>query len=208
MDRGAWWAIVHRVTKSRTQLKWLSRSHVNFIQMSQWMVSSHNGVIEVFGIWNINILCIATVHCHCRIAHHCIVALQSLSCVRLFVTPWTAACQAFLAFSICQNLIKFMSIKLVTLYNHLILCSLLPVLTSVFLSIKVFSNESALRIRWPKYWSLSFSTTPSSEYSRLISFKIDLLSTWLSGVFSSTRFWKHQFLSTQPSLWSNSHIHI
>ena len=137
------------------------------------MVSSHNGVIEVLGIWNTNILCIAPVHCHYRIGHHCIVALQSLSRVQLFVTPWTAACQAFLAFSVCQNLIKFMCIKLVTLYNHLILCSLLPVLTSVFLSIKVFYNESALRIRWPEYWSFSFSTSPSSEYSRLISFKID-----------------------------------
>ena len=93
---------------------------------------------------------------------------QSLSRVRLSLTPWTAARQASLSFSICQSLLKLMSIKSLILSNHLILCSSL-----FFPSIRVFPNESALCIRWPKYWSLSFSLSPSNEYSRLISFRID-----------------------------------
>ena len=86
-----------------------------------------------------------------------------------------AACQASLSFTISQSLLRFMSIEMVTLSNHLILCCLLLLLPSVFPSIKVFSNESALRIRWPKYWCFSFSINLSNEYSGLISFRIDWL---------------------------------
>ena len=93
--------------------------------------------------------------------------------VQLFVTPWTAAHQASLSFTISQSLLKFMSIESVMLSNHLILCHPLLLLPSVFPIIRVFSNESALRIRWPKYWSFSFSVSLSSEYSGLISFRID-----------------------------------
>ena len=91
------------------------------------------------------------------------------SCVQLYATPWTSAYQAFLS----QSLLKFMNIMSVTLSNHLILCHLLLLLPSIFPSIRVFSNESALHIRWPKYWSFSFSTSPSNEYSGLIFFRID-----------------------------------
>ena len=101
----------------------------------------------------------------------CVVVVQSLSCVRLFVTPWTAACQASLSFTISWSLLKLMCIELVIPSNHLILCRSL-LLPSVFPSIRVFSNESALCIRWPKY-SFSFSISPSNEYSGLISFRID-----------------------------------
>ena len=97
------------------------------------------------------------------------------SFVRLFVTPWTAACQASLSFAISQSLLKLMSIELVMPSNHLILCHPLLLLPSVFPSIKVFSNESALYIRWPTYWSFSFSISPSNEHSGLISFRIDWL---------------------------------
>ena len=97
----------------------------------------------------------------------------SLSHVWLFVTPWTAACQASLSFTISKSLFKFMSIELVMLSNHLILCHLLLLLPSIFPSIRVFSNESALHIRWPKYWSFSFSISHYNEYSGLISFRID-----------------------------------
>ena len=98
------------------------------------------------------------------------VVVQSLSRVRHFVTEWTAAHLASLSFSISRSLLKLMSIELVMPSNHLIIyCPLLP---SVFLSIRVFSNESALRIRWPKYWTFSFSTSPSNEYSGLNSFKL------------------------------------
>ena len=90
------------------------------------------------------------------------------------MTQWTTACQAFLSFTISWNLLKFMSIELVMLSNHLMLCHPLLFLPSTFPSIRVFSNELALRIRWPKYWSFIFSISSSNEYSGLISFKIDL----------------------------------
>ena len=90
---------------------------------------------------------------------------QSLSSVWLFVIPWTAACQASLSFTIVWSLVKLMSIESVIPSNHLILCSRLLLLPSIFPRIRVFSNESALHIRWPKYWSFSFSISPSNEYS-------------------------------------------
>ena len=97
--------------------------------------------------------------------------VPSLSHVRLFMTPWTVARQASLSFTIPQSFLKLMSIELKIPSNHLILCCFLLLLPSIFPSIKVFSNESALCIRWPKYWSFSFSISPSSEYSGLISFQ-------------------------------------
>ena len=99
--------------------------------------------------------------------------VQSLSCVQLFATPWTAAHQASLSFAISQSWIKLMSIELMMPSNHLILCHLLLLLPSIFPRSRVFSNELAFRIRWPKYWSIRFSTSPSNEYSRLIYFRID-----------------------------------
>ena len=98
--------------------------------------------------------------------------VQSLSCVQLFVTPWTAACQASLSFTICRSLLKLMSIESVMPSSHLILCGPLLLLPSIFHSIRVFSNELALCIRWPKYWSFSFNISPSSEYSGLINMLI------------------------------------
>ena len=100
-------------------------------------------------------------------------SVQSISCVRFFVTPWTVAHQASLSFTISQSLLKLMSIELMMPSNRLILCYPLLLLTSIFPSIRVFSSESALCIRWPKYWSFSFSISSSNEYSGLISFRID-----------------------------------
>ena len=102
-------------------------------------------------------------------------SVQLFSCVRLFETPCSAARQASLSITNSQNLLKLMSIKLVMLSNNLILCYPLLLLPSVFLSIGVFSNESVLRIRWPKYWSFSFSISPSNKCSGLISFRTDWL---------------------------------
>ena len=99
------------------------------------------------------------------------VCVQSLSRIWLFATPWTTVGQAALSFTISRSLLKFMSIVSVMPSNHLILCCSLLLLPSIFPSIRVFSNELALRIRWPEYWS--FSISPSSEYSGLISFRID-----------------------------------
>ena len=102
-----------------------------------------------------------------------IVVVQLLSCVQLFVTPWTAARQASLSITISRNLLKLMSIESVMSSYHLILCHPLLLLPSIFPSIRVFPNESALHIRWPKYWSFSFIISPSDEYSGLISFRVD-----------------------------------
>ena len=99
--------------------------------------------------------------------------VQSLSHVQLFATPWTAAPQASLSFTVSQSLLKLMSIESVMSSNQPILCRPLLLLPSIFTSIRVFSSESALRIRWPKYWSFSLSISPSNEYSGLVSFRID-----------------------------------
>ena len=140
------------------------------------------------------------------------VVVLLLSCVRLFATPWTAACQASLSFTISQSLRKLMSIELVMSSNHLILCHPLLLMPSIFPSIRVFSNESALRIRWPKYWGFSFSIHLSSDcwfnpeiqgwFPLELTGLISLLSKGLSRVFSSTTVWKHQFF------WRSAFSHI
>ena len=101
------------------------------------------------------------------------VVVQSLSHVWIFATPWTAACQASLSFTISLSLLKLISTESMMPSNHLILCHPLLLLPSIFPSIRVFSHESALHIKWPKYWSFNFSIIPSNEYSGLFSFKID-----------------------------------
>ena len=101
------------------------------------------------------------------------VIVQLLSCVQLFAAPWTAAHQASLSFNISWSLLKLTSIESAMPSNHLILCCPFLLLSSIFASIRVFSNESVLLIRWPKYWSLTFSISPSNEYSGLISLRID-----------------------------------
>ena len=100
-------------------------------------------------------------------------SVQSLSLIRLFATPWTAAHQASLSIINSQSLLKLVSIESVMPSNHLIFCRPLLLPSSIFPCIRVFSNESIPHIRWPKYWSFSFSISPSSEYSGLISFRID-----------------------------------
>ena len=102
-----------------------------------------------------------------------VIVVQSLKSCIDSVTPWTTACLASLSLTISQRLLRLMSIELMMPTNHLILCHLLLLLPSVFPSIKVFSSESALHIRWPNYWSFSSSISPSNEYSGLISFRID-----------------------------------
>ena len=128
------------------------------------------------------------------------VVVQLPSHVQFFVTLWTVAHQASLSFTISRSLPKFMTIESVMPSNYLILCHTLLLLVSIFSSSRVFSNESALHIRWLKFWS--FSISPSNEYSGLIS----LWFKELSRVFSNTTVWKHQFLGAQCSLWSSSHI--
>ena len=131
-------------------------------------------------------------------------SVQSLSCVQLFATPWTAACQASLSITNSQSLPKLMSIELVMPPNHLIFCRPLLLPCSILPSIRVFSNESVLLIRWPNYWSFSFIISPSNEYSGLISFRIDCVDLLvIQGTLKSliqTTVQKHQFFSVQLSL--------
>ena len=139
------------------------------------------------------------------------VVVQSISLVWLLGPPWTAACQASLSFTISWSLPKLMSIELVMPSDHLILCCPLLLLPSIFPRIRVFPNELALCVRWPKYWSFSFSISPSNDYSGLFPLGLTGLTSFqskeLSKVFSGTTIWKLQFFGTQPFLWSNSHIH-
>ena len=127
------------------------------------------------------------------------------------VTPWIAACQASLSIINSRSSLKLMSIESVMPSSYLILCCPLLLLPPIPPSIRVFSNESTLRMRWPKYWSFSFSISVSKEHPGLISFRMDWLyslqSKGLSRVFSNTAVQKHQFFGAQPSSQSNSHIH-
>ena len=125
---------------------------------------------------------------------------------------WMAACQASLSFTVRWSLLRLMSIELVMLSNHLILSQPLFLLPSIFPNMRAFSNESTLHIRWPNIGSLtSASVLPMNIQSWFplgLTDLISLLSKGLSRVFSSTTVWKHQFLGTQPSLWSNSHLYM
>ena len=151
-DRGAWQAAVHRVTKSQTWLKWLS-THIQCIHVSTTLSC-----------------CGPYIQRNIQFS-----SVQSLSRIRLFVTPWTAACQPSLSNTNCQSPPKPMSIESMMPSNHLIFCHSLLLLPSNFPSIWVFSNQSVHRIRWPKYWSFSFNISPSNEHPGLISFGMDWL---------------------------------
>ena len=137
-------------------------------------------------------------------------SVQSPSHVELFCDPMNCSTPGLPVHHQLLELPKLMSIESVMPSNHLILCRPLLLLPSIFPSIKVFSNESALRIRWSKYWSFSFNISPAKEHSELI-FRmgwLELLSVQgLSRIFTNTRVQKHQFFSAQFSLWSSSHIH-
>ena len=137
-------------------------------------------------------------------------SVQSLSRVWLFATPWITARQASLSITNSQSSLRLTSFESVIPSSHLILCRPLLLLPPIPPSIRVFSNELTLRMRWPKYWSFSFSISPSNKHPGLTSFRtgwISLLSKGLSRVFSKTTVQKHQFFGTQLSSESNTHIH-
>ena len=122
----------------------------------------------------------------------CISSVQPLTCGWLFTTEWTAALQAFLSITNSRSLLKLSSIELVMLSNHLVLCHPLLFLSSIFSSVRFFSNESVLHIRWPKCWSFSFNISHSNEYSELISIRID----WFDILAVHTTVPKHQLFGT------------
>ena len=140
-----------------------------------------------------------------------VAVVQSQSRVPLFATPWTVTHQTSLTFTISWSLLKLMPIESVIPSNNFVLCHPLLLLPSIFHSIRVFSNESALPIRWPKYWSFSFSIIPSSEYSGLISFRIDWLDLLAVQRTLKSLLQHHSseasIFCAQLSLYSNSHIH-
>ena len=137
--------------------------------------------------------------------------VQSLSCVQLFATPWTVACQASLYITNSWSLLRLMSIQLVMPSNHLVLCCPLLLLPSIFPSIRVFSNESVLHISWPKYWSFSSASVLPMNIQDWFPLEctggISLQSKGLSRVFSNTTVQRHHFFRAQPSLCSSSHHH-
>ena len=141
-----------------------------------------------------------------------LIVAQSQSHVWLFATPWTAACQVSLPFTISQSLLKLMSIELMMPSNCLILCRPLLRLPSIFPSFRIFSNELAHCIRWPKYWSFSFSISPSNEYSTLTSFRMDWFD--ILAVQGTLKSLLHHYnlkawiLQRQPSLWSNWRLYM
>ena len=144
--------------------------------------------------------------------HDYIVAVQPLSQVQLFATPWTAACQASLSFTVSWSLLKLLSIESVMTSNHPIDCHPLLLLPSIFPRIRVFSNGSVLRIRWPNYWSFSFSISPSNKYSGMIQFRIDWF--YLFAIQWNLKSLLQHYSSNalipwhSVSIWSNFHIHI
>ena len=141
----------------------------------------------------------------------CMYSVRLLSRAQLFATPWTAAHQASLSITNCWSLPKLISMESVMPSNHLILCRPLLLLPSIFPNIKVFSNELALHMRWPKYWRFSFKISPFNEYPGPISLRMDWLDLLaVQGTLKSLlqqHSSKASILLWQPSLWSNSHIH-
>ena len=181
---------------------WFCNVYVLFLILI-WVVDPLPLLYICFYHWDFFSLCIFSYLLLC--------CCQLLSQDWLFATPWTAARQAILSFTISQSLLKLMSIELRLSSNYFIFCPPLLTLPSILPRIRVFSNESGPHIRWPKYWSFSFSISPSNEYQGWFPLGmtdlISLLSKGLSRVFSSTMVQRHHFFSTQPSLWPNSHIH-
>ena len=153
------------------------RSVIHFelilMYVSHLLCYSPENYVEELWLVQQEICCKSTQTRHFILLYFQFSSVQSLSCVRPFATPWTAACQASLSITNSQSLPKLMCIESVMPSNHLILCHPFLLLPSIFPSIRVFSNEWPIPIRWPKYWSFSFKISPSNEYSGLLSFRMD-----------------------------------
>ena len=188
--------VVRRENKPRHgEVKQLASDHTAFRQLSQ----------------SLNTDILSGNMCYGNRGKEMITSVQSLSRVRLFATPWAAARQASLSITNSRSVLKLMSIELVMPSNHLVLCRPLLLPPSIFPSIKIFSNESALHIRWPKHWSFSFNISPSNEHPGLVSFRMDWLDLLAVQVMLKSLLQHHSskasFFSAQLSSQSNSHIH-
>ena len=188
--------VVRRENKPRHgEVKQLASDHTAFRQLSQ----------------SLNTDILTGNMCYGNRGKEMITSVLSLSRVRLFATPCAAARQASLSITNSRSVLKLMSIELVMPSNHLILCRPLLLPPSIFPSIKIFSNESALHIRWPKHWSFSFNISPSNEHPGLVSFRMDWLDLLAVQVMLKSLLQHHSskasFFSAQLSSQSNSHIH-
>ena len=170
-----------------------------FVEEKVYTPSYSSAILTLTGSFLYFLVPCLNSHCvHLFFSQVQVSSVQPLSCIRLFVTPWTATHQASLSTAISQSVPKLISIESLMPSNHLMLCR--PyLLSSIFPSITVFSNESALHIRLPNYWSFSFSISPSNEYSRLISLRMDWLYL-LAIQGTNTTVQKYQFFGTQLSL--------
>ena len=212
MDRGAWQTTVHGIAKSQTWLCDYVHVHVHawkeIFMFTGNLVSYKACHMAQPGKSSIENL-FAQVKWPDSIFAEEIVVVQSLSCIRLFATPCTAAHQASLSFTISWSLLRLMSIELMIPSNHLIFCCPLLLLSSIFPSIRVFTNELTLHIRWPKYWS--FNINPSNEYSGWFPLRLtdlfSLLAKELSRVFLSTTVRKCQFFGAGP-IWFHLAWHL
>ena len=155
-------------------------------------------ILTIFPTFSLSLYLLWSVTSHLRSVQFS--SVQLLSRVQLFETPWIAVYQASLSITNSQSLLKLTSTELVIQSNHLILCHPLLLLPSIFPSIRVFSNESTLRMRWPKYWSFSFNMVPSNEHPGSPLGWTGWISLGLSGVFSNTTVQKHQYFGAQLSL--------
>ena len=188
--------VVRRENKPRHgEVKQLASDHTAFRQLSQ----------------SLNTDILTGNMCYGNRGKEMITSVLSLSRVRLFATPCAAARQASLSITNSRSVLKLMSIELVMPSNHLVLCRPLLLPPSIFPSIKIFSNESALHIRWPKHWSFSFNISPSNEHPGLVSFRMDWLDLLAVQVMLKSLLQHHSskasFFSAQLSSQSNSHIH-
>ena len=188
--------VVRRENKPRHgEVKQLASDHTAFRQLSQ----------------SLNTDILTGSMCYGNRGKEMITSVLSLSRVRLFATPCAAARQASLSITNSRSVLKLMSIELVMPSNHLVLCRPLLLPPSIFPSIKIFSNESALHIRWPKHWSFSFNISPSNEHPGLVSFRMDWLDLLAVQVMLKSLLQHHSskasFFSAQLSSQSNSHIH-
>ena len=179
-DGGAWWAAVYGVAQSRTRLKWLSSSSIKFNNLCYAEIQEEKHVFhcnQIYSLWKIKlfntVFALSITFCQslqCAFYWGALLrfisqSVQSLSCVRLFATPWIAAHQASLSITNSQSSHRLTSIESVMPSSHLILCRPLVLLSPIPPSIRVFANESTLRMRWPKYWSFSFTIIPYKEIS-------------------------------------------
>ena len=206
-EREVWYAAVHGVSISQKRLSHWTKTTIHIQCLEGFSVQT----IKNDSFYSLSAMANMPVGSLIIVLQFTYSSVQSLSCVRLFVTPWIAACQASLSITNSRSSLKLTSLESVMPSRHLILCCPLFLLPPIPPSVRVFSNESTLRIRWPKYWSFSFSIIPSKEHAGLISFRMDWLDLLAVQATLKSLLQHHSSKASisgaQLSSESNSHIH-